>query len=292
MAVGLGSIPTQDLMQRSMSAKNEAVSVRGTFLAGMLYLVFGVMSPLIGIVMFKLDPTIPPENTEFLLLSAALRISTRSWPPLFIAALASALMSTSDSSVLAGASVFTQTSCPSSVKSMTDKDKLRWTRIVVVVSGLISVGVALLAGTIYQLAMVAWSLLLVGLLLRSLSDVLEESQPLRGDCGVPWQVRRLDRGDSGSDYQTTIVVCEADFECGFWDADDVAFTPAFFTSVGLADRRLVADPAPRPGTDRSRTVDGNPMPFKNRLGWLRPKNVWRFGSDKDAEAERGRGREL
>ena len=85
-------------------------------------------------------------------------------------------------------------------------------------------------------------------------------------------------------FQTTIAVCEGDFECGFWDAIYVlASTPAFFTSVVLlivvsllTQRR---DPA-RPITD----VDGNPMPFKNRLGWLRPKNVWRFGSDKDAES--------
>ena len=73
MAVGLGSVPTQDLMQRSMSARNEATSVWGTYMAGALYLIFGVMSPLIGIAMFKLNPNIAPENTEFLLISAAMQ---------------------------------------------------------------------------------------------------------------------------------------------------------------------------------------------------------------------------
>jgi hypothetical protein len=45
MAIGLGSVPTQDLFQRSMSARNESTAVWGTYLAGVLYLFFGIMSP-------------------------------------------------------------------------------------------------------------------------------------------------------------------------------------------------------------------------------------------------------
>ena len=62
MSLGLGSIACQDLMQRSMSAKNEATSVWGTYLAAVLYFVFGIMSPLIGIMMFKLHPQLPEAN--------------------------------------------------------------------------------------------------------------------------------------------------------------------------------------------------------------------------------------
>ena len=56
MAIGLGSVATQDLMQRSMAARNQATSVYGSYFAGVLYLVFGIMSPLIGIMTFKLNP--------------------------------------------------------------------------------------------------------------------------------------------------------------------------------------------------------------------------------------------
>src|SRR5262249_15248549 len=52
---GLGSVATQDLMQRSMSARNEATSVWGSYFAAILYFTFGVMSPLIGIMVYKLD---------------------------------------------------------------------------------------------------------------------------------------------------------------------------------------------------------------------------------------------
>jgi len=54
MSLGLGSIACQDLMQRSMSARNEATSVWGTYFAAALYFVFGIMSPLVGIMMYKL----------------------------------------------------------------------------------------------------------------------------------------------------------------------------------------------------------------------------------------------
>jgi Na+/proline symporter len=283
MAVGLGSVATQDLMQRSMSAKNEATSVWGTYGAGALYLIFGVMSPLIGIMMFSLNPTIAPEQTEFLLISAAMQYLSPVLTALFIAALASALMSTSDSSILAGASVVTENLLPFFKGQVGEKEKLWWTRVMVVVIGLVSVLIALLAGTIYKLAMVAWSLLLVGLFAPFAFGMYwkkaNRSGALAAFVGgfVAWIVGILIY------YQTTIAVCEGDFECAFWDAIYVASTPAFFTSVVLlivvsllTQRR---DPA-RPITD----VDGNPMPFEGRLGWLRPKNVWRFGSDKDAEA--------
>jgi Na+/proline symporter len=121
LAIGFGSVPTQDLMQRSMAAKNEATSVWGSYIAGVLYLTFGVMSPLIGIMMFKLNPNIAPEQTEFLLVTAAMEHLHPVLTALFIAALASALMSTSDSSVLAGASVVTENIVPLFVKEMGEK---------------------------------------------------------------------------------------------------------------------------------------------------------------------------
>jgi solute:Na+ symporter, SSS family len=121
MAIGLGSIAAQDLMQRSMSSRNEPVAVHATYMAGTLYLIFGVMSPLIGIAMFAMNPNILPENTEFLLVTAALEHLHPVVTALFIAALTSALMSTSDSSILAGASVVTENIIPYLGKKLSEK---------------------------------------------------------------------------------------------------------------------------------------------------------------------------
>ena len=75
---------------------------------------------------------------------------------LFIAALTSALMSTSDSSILCGASIITENIIPFFRSNMSYKE-------MVVVIGLISICIALAAGTIYRLAMVSWTVMLVGL---------------------------------------------------------------------------------------------------------------------------------
>ncbi|HET58898.1 MAG TPA: hypothetical protein ENN32_00820, partial [Chloroflexi bacterium] len=112
MAVGLGSLPAQDLMQRSMSAKNEATAVHGTYLAALLYGGFGILSPLLGIAMYLLLPALTPAQTEYLVVYAAIEYLHPLLAGLFVAALTSALMSTSDSSILAGASIFSENILP------------------------------------------------------------------------------------------------------------------------------------------------------------------------------------
>ncbi|MDD5468434.1 MAG: sodium:solute symporter family protein [Anaerolineales bacterium] len=283
MAVGLGSVPAQDLMQRSMAAKNEAVSVWGTYMAGALYLIFGVMSPLIGIMMFKLNPNILPENTEFLLVSAAMQTLHPVLVALFIAALASALMSTSDSSVLAGASVVTENILPFFKKDLTDKDKLRWTRIMVLVIGLISITIALIAGTIYRLAMVAWSILLVGLFAPFAFGMYWKRANRSGAVAaflgglISWIFLVIYY------FSTTIEACAGDFECGFWDAVYIGSTPAFVISVVLmivVSLLTQKQDAPRQLTD----VDGKPLAMTRRLGILPLKDAL---SGKSEEAVSG-----
>jgi len=272
MAVGLGSVPAQDLMQRSMSAKNEAVSVWGSYFAGILYLVFGVMSPLIGIMMFKLNPNIAPEHTEFLLVSAAMQHLHPILVAVFIAALASALMSTSDSSILAGASIVTENILPFFKKDLDGKTKLLWTRIMVVVIGLISIMIALMAGTIYRLAMVAWSILLVGLFAPFAFGMYWKKANKTGAISaffggvISWIILTTYY------YSTTIEACAGDFECGFWDAVYIGSAPAFAISVitlivvSLATQK--SNP-PLPITD----VDGNPLKFERRLGIISLKKA-------------------
>ncbi|RCK76151.1 MAG: putative sodium-solute symporter [Anaerolineae bacterium] len=275
LAIGFGSVPTQDLMQRSMAAKNEATSVWGSYIAGILYLTFGVMSPLIGIMMFKLNPNIAPEQTEFLLVTAAMNHLHPVLTALFIAALASALMSTSDSSVLAGASVVTENIVPLFVKEMGEKQKLMLTRIMVLVIGFISIAIALWAGTIYKLAMVAWSILLVGLFAPFAFGMYWKKANKSGAVAalvggfVSWVILGIFY------YQTsTYAICEADFECAFWDAVYISSFPAFIISaifqvvVSLATQK--SDP-PMQLTD----VDGNPLELKLQLGILSLKEaIW------------------
>jgi Na+/proline symporter len=276
MSLGLGSIACQDLMQRSMSAKNEAASVWGTYLAAGLYLGFGIMSPLVGIMMYKLDPAIPAEQLDGLLVMATVRFLPPLLATLFIAALASALMSTSDSSILAGASVVTGNLVPLFRPGASDVQRLRWTRIAVVVNGMVSVGIAWAISNIYRLATISWSLILVGLFVPFAFGMYWRKANRSGAvaaflggflawlAGVFWLLPTTRAHNT--------LGGEVDFQAALWDAVYNASTPAELVSVGamiavswITHRR---DP-PRPLTD----VDGQPLPLRQRLGFLTPRDM-------------------
>jgi SSS family transporter len=277
MSLGLGSIACQDLMQRSMSAKNEAASVWGTYLAAGLYLTFGIMSPLVGIMMYKLDPSVPVEQLDGLLVMATIRFLPPLLATLFIAALASALMSTSDSSILAGASVVTGNLLPLFRPAASDAQRLRWTRIAVVVNGMVSLGIAWAIANIYRLATISWSLLLVGLFVPFAFGMYWRKANRSGAvaaflggflawlAGVVWM------------YPTTrahnTLGGEVDFQAALWDAVYIASTPAVLVSLvalvavsWITGRR---DP-PLPLTD----VDSQPLPLRQRLGVLAPREMF------------------
>jgi SSS family transporter len=285
MAIGLGSVPTQDLFQRSMSARNEATSVWGTYMAGALYLFFGIMSPLIGIMMFSLAPAI--ENSDFVLIQAAMINMPPILTAIFMAALASALMSTADSSLLAGASVVTQNLFPLFGKKLDSKSEVRWTRIMVGVSGVVGIVIAISAAVIYELGVVAWSLLLVGLFspfaLGMYWKKANQWGAVSGYVGgfITWALFIVIAYYYGLGGDSTLAVCAGDTECAFWDATYIASFPAFFASlflvivVSLLTQKK--DP-PKPITD----IDGNPIdyslrrnlgtnPFRDAVRKLRPE---------------------
>jgi SSS family transporter len=247
MAIGLGSVATQDLMQRSMAARNQATSVYGSYGAGVLYLFFGIMSPLIGIMVYKLSPGL--ENTSYLLVSATMTHLPALLTAIFIAALTSALMSTSDSSLLAGASAVTENLIPLITGKKLDGKKALWaTRIMVLVNAAIGLSIALWAQTIYELSVVAWTLLLVGLFVPFSMGMYWRKANSPGAVSafvggfVVWILATIFFFNTGLGGQSTAAVCEftADMGlysdgwwCGFWDAVYIASFVAFFSALIL-----------------------------------------------------------
>jgi Na+/proline symporter len=285
MAIGFGSVPTQDLFQRSMSARNESTAVWGTYMAGALYLFFGIMSPLIGIMMFQLAPEL--ESSDYVLIKAAMDYLPPVLTAIFMAALASALMSTSDSSLLAGASVVTENLLPMIGMKLDEVQKVKWTRIWVGIIGAVAVIIALTAATIYELGVVAWSILLVGLFTPFALGMYWKKGNHSGGVAAflggffSWALFIWIAYNYGLGGDSTFVVCAGDVDCAFWDATYVASFPAFITSivlmvvVSLATQK--SDP-PKPIID----YDGNPldtnpfhhigiMPIKDALRKLRPE---------------------
>jgi SSS family transporter len=298
MAIGLGSVATQDLMQRSMAARNQATSVYGSYGAGILYLFFGIMSPLIGIMIYSLSPGL--EDTSYLLVSASMTFLPPLLTAIFIAALVSALMSTSDSSLLAGASAVTENLIPLITGKKLEGMKAVWaTRIMVIVNAAIGLAIALWAQTIYELSVVAWTLLLVGLFSPFAFGMYWKKANSWGAVAsfvggfAVWIAASLYFFQIGIDGQSTAAVCEytADMGvysdawwCGFWDAIYIGSFVAFISGLLLM---VIVSLATQKISPPRKLVDyyGEPMNlnWKLNLGLLPIKDAFRKITDEEKE---------
>ena len=103
LVIGLGNLAGQDLLQRSLSSRGEAVAQNSAYLSGVIYLTVGLLPVFLGLAATLTFPNLgDPEQVMIKLAQTYL-------PPLgiavFIGALISALMSSADSALLAPASV-------------------------------------------------------------------------------------------------------------------------------------------------------------------------------------------
>lgn len=273
MAIGFGSIPAQDYLQRTCAAKNENVAVKSTYIAAFLYITFGVLSPFIGMAAHAVPAIggeLEADTSQFVLILMAMEYLPPVLTALFVAALASALMSTSDSSMLAGATMFTENIVKVFKPDLSDKTQLLLTRLALVVSGVLSLAIALWAETIYELAVLANTCILVGMVApyvigmywRKANHIGALTSFFSG--AVSWVALSLfyyHAPEFG-----TFAICEGDTYCATWDAVYIASTPAFLISVvafivvSLATGKI--DP-PKPLKD----IYGRVVNMKNALGW-------------------------
>ncbi len=266
MAIGLGSIPAQDYLQRTCAAENEMVAVKATYLAAILYLVFGVLPPLLGVAAYgAIGPDLEIEQTEFVLVSMAMKFMPPFLVAIFIAALASALMSTSDSSMLAGATMFTENIVKVFKPDISDKTQLWLTRLSLLVTGIVSLLIALFAATIYRLAVLSCTTILVGMVAPYIIGMYWKKGNHAGAMAslvggtVLWIILTFVY------YPTTLEACGGYVDDAVWDAVYIASTPAFIASVvlfiGVSLLTQKIDP-PKPLTD----LHGRPVDMRNPLG--------------------------
>ncbi len=279
MAIGLGSIPAQDYLQRTCAAKNENVAVKSTYIAAFLYITFGVLSPFIGMAAHAVPAIggeLESDTSQFVLILMAMEYLPPILTAMFVAALASALMSTSNSSMLAGATMFTENIVKVFKPDLTDKSQLLLTRLALMVSGVLSLSIALWAETIYELAVLANTCILVGMVAPYVIGMYWKKANHIGALtsffagGISWGLLSLYyyyAPEFG-----TFAICEGDLYCSLWDAVYIASTPAFIISVvafivvSLATGRI--DP-PKILKD----IYGKPVDMKNALGWGNLKDL-------------------
>jgi len=276
LALGLGAIPAQDYLQRTCAAKNERTAVKATFLAAILYLSFGVLSPLIGVTAYgALGPDLEGGANEFVLVTMAMKFLPPFLTAVFIAALASALMSTSDSSLLAGATMFTENIIKVYKPDLSDKATLRLTRISLIVSGILSLAIALFASTIYKLAVLANTSILVGMAAPYLIGMYWKKANHSGALVsffsgvISWIILTLTWMYT---YVLPVVYEGEMMDDVVWDSIYIASFPAFVISViALIVVSLLTkkkDP-PKILTD----INGNLVDTKNIFAWSKaPEN--------------------
>lgn len=158
MNQAIGALSCQDLVQRSLAAKDEKTARRASFAAGITYATLGMIGPLIGIWARLVITEIEDPNLVIPVL--ALNLLPAPLFAILTVGLLALIMSSADSSLIIPPSVIVNNLIPMVRPDLNEKTKLLITRILVVVSAFVSLAIALWAATIYFLTQIAWYLIL------------------------------------------------------------------------------------------------------------------------------------
>jgi solute:Na+ symporter, SSS family len=150
--LGLGSIPSQDVFQRTMSSGSATVAVRSCFYAAALYLSVAMLPLFISLCIRHLYPNAIQGDTQVTLLNMVTAHTALPVQIIFFGALLSAIMSTASSSMLAPAALFSENIVkPLSKGRLSDKQLLYTTRSSLVLFSAIATVLACMNSDIYEL---------------------------------------------------------------------------------------------------------------------------------------------
>lgn len=154
----LGFIPGQDLMQRVFASKSSAVAVKACLLAGVVYILFGLLPVGMGLA----SVILVPEKSEGSIISILAReFLTPTLTALFVISLISIIISTATSAVLSPATVLAH-NLLGRIRYFKQR-ALTTTRLAVIVVTVGSIGMAFTNDSILALLEETASMLLVGL---------------------------------------------------------------------------------------------------------------------------------
>ena len=171
IVMGLGCTVGQDLVQRSLASRNEKIAVSSAVMSGFFYAAIGLVPITIGFtarfVLAQHGVTTEAMGTDLdnQVLPRMAVIVLGGMHPLiltvFLAALISAIMSSADSSLLAGSSLLCNNVIGSIWSRLSDQKLLMLTRVATVALTVIACYLALNVESIYKLMINSWASLLV-----------------------------------------------------------------------------------------------------------------------------------
>jgi Na+/proline symporter len=150
--LGLGSIPSQDVFQRAMSSGSSTIAAKSCYYAAGLYLTVAMLPLFISLCIKYLYPGQFDSDTQLTLPTMVMAHTAMPVQILFFGSLLSAILSTTSSSLLAPAAIFSENIVkPLMKRSLTDKQLLLLTRFSVLVFSIGATIMACLKSNIYEL---------------------------------------------------------------------------------------------------------------------------------------------
>lgn len=150
--LGLGSIPSQDIFQRTMSSGSEKTAVWSCYIAALLYLTIAMLPLFISQCVKHLYADQINGDTQLVLPNMVLQHTALPIQILFFGSLLSAIMSTTSSAILAPASIFSENLVrPLTKRSYNDHQLLVLTRVSVLLFATVATVMACLRSDIYEL---------------------------------------------------------------------------------------------------------------------------------------------
>ncbi|HEX4334252.1 MAG TPA: sodium:solute symporter family protein [Usitatibacter sp.] len=166
LVVMLGSVPQQDVLQRVLSARGEAIAVRATVLGGAIYFAIAMLPIVLVAAALVIDNAmvqrLAGEDSQLILPTLILQRTPLAVQALFFGALVSAIFSTASGALLAPAVALAENVLRPILKPRDDRGVLMLMRATV---ALLAVGVTVMALTsrlsIYQLVNESGKIVLV-----------------------------------------------------------------------------------------------------------------------------------
>ncbi len=181
ITIGLGSIPQQDVFQRTMSAKNEKTAVRAAYMGGFMYLTIGSLPLFIGLCSTVLYPELHAGgDPQMILPQVVLQHSGLAMQAIFFGAILSAILSTTSGAILAPASVIGENLLKPNFPQWNDKQFLQAIRFSVVGVAVASALMAMMKANIYELVSQSSALSLVSLFVPLVAGLYWKKATARG----------------------------------------------------------------------------------------------------------------
>jgi SSS family transporter len=258
MTLGIAAIASTPIIQRALSARTEAVAQNSFYVATVLYLFIGVIPIILGLVASVTMPDL--EDPNAVLTKLAVEHLHPVLVVIFVGAILSSIMSTSDSVLLGVASVVSTNLLPLFRRRPDNGLRLSVARIAIPIAGLLATYVAFSASRVVQVLIDAAAPLLAGIIVPFVLCFWWEKAntygALTGMGGglLGWLIART--------MDSTIP------------PDLIGFCVSLVGMVAVTLATQQINP-PKPLTD----ADGHAVELKHRLGTLRAQAAGRRHQD-------------